>query len=108
MTICHDQLLVRNFYVQNTLCGYFQSEFMPTILASPELVRFNMWPLFHPHQIPTTSIFGKTYGWDDKWETWSPRDSSNSSPTDKYSTEGPGRGRGPLVHSLAHISMVGR
>lgn len=49
MTTLHDWLLVSNLYVQTILCDYFGSlEFAgPSMLASPELVRFS--PLFHPH-----------------------------------------------------------
>lgn len=48
MTTHHDLLLLRNFYVQAILHG---PEFVrPTMQASPKLIRFSMWPFFHPQE----------------------------------------------------------
>lgn len=56
VTTSHDPLLVRNFYFQTVLCGYFVSEFVgPSMLPSHELVRFIMWLHFHPCCIPDQS-----------------------------------------------------
>lgn len=49
MTTCHDTLLIRDFYDQTMLYGYFQSEFVrPAMQVSPKPVRFSMWSLFPP------------------------------------------------------------
>ena len=56
-TTLHDSLLVRKFYVQTILRGYFKSEFVKVAMqASPELGRFSTWPPFSstgftPHRI---------------------------------------------------------
>lgn len=52
VTTGHDPLLVRTFYVQTVLCGYFHSEFtceFLTMQPSPAPVRFSVWPLFCLH-----------------------------------------------------------
>ena len=48
MTAHHDSLLVRDFFVRPSSV-VTPSEFVESAVpASPELVRFRVWPLFHP------------------------------------------------------------